>query len=677
VRGATGLLLALLFIPATSGTASELPAVDTAGMETRVAEAITRAMRDVRESPAAASAWGHLAQVLHAHNEIAAALPCYRQASVLAPGDFRWPYLAAHAQMPVNPRDALQDLERASELAPDNPRVLEAKGKLLMRLGEPGPARRAFERALGSDPGSTAAQVGLARLLMIAGDIDGATRLLQGADARSAEVNRLLAQVYRRAGKPEAASAAALRARAYPETPPPDPVLAQMSALAVSASAYEQRGREYAEAGRLPQAEAALRQVLAIRDGIPADLGALATVLARQGKFDEAFAWYERALRSAPDDAVLLSHQGLVLLRTGRISEAGRSLERAVHLDPAYATAQFNLGVLRYRQSRHEEAIAQFRRALDIDPTMTEAWLNLGSAQAALGRLADALEAWEQLRVLQPHNVQLIENIALARARVGEYEAAAEAFSEVLTLAPNNLTAYRHRALALANLGRHRAAETELQRAIDRKPEDPAFWQALADVRLEAGDLERAASAYRRVTALVPDHAAGYYGLGRALLRLGSEQAAIDVLEQGLALAPKNPELMFHLGDALLQAGRTAAAIEHLERALYLEPRLEAARYALAQAYRLTGQTDRAAESLAIFEKLKAQSEARDELARLEWVARQNPDNALSQYNVATAYARLDRVERAIERLQAALRLAPDMDEARWALARLRGRNGR
>ena len=88
------------------------------------------------------------------------------------------------------------------------------------------------------------------------------------------------------------------------------------------------------------------------------------------GNTAAARAYYERALRFQPENAILLSHYTVVLLRTGATREALASAEHSARIAPDSADAYAVLGAAQYASDRTAEAIRSWKRslALHADP---------------------------------------------------------------------------------------------------------------------------------------------------------------------------------------------------------------------------------------------------------------------------------------------------------------------
>ena len=151
-------------------------------------------------------------------------------------------------------------------------------------------------------------------------------------------------------------------------------------------------GFAHLEAGRLPEAEAAL---LAARDLAPADPLVhfrLALVYVDAGRPADAVAALDMALRLQPDDARAHNNRGSALQMLQRLPEAEQAFRRALALDPDLVQPYTNLGYLLERQGRTRQAIELYEsaRARGLAATLFEHHI-----AAASGRTTErAPEEW-------------------------------------------------------------------------------------------------------------------------------------------------------------------------------------------------------------------------------------------------------------------------------------------
>jgi predicted O-linked N-acetylglucosamine transferase (SPINDLY family) len=130
-------------------------------------------------------------------------------------------------------------------------------------------------------------------------------------------------------------------------------------------------------AGRLAQAEAAYRQVLAADPNAFDALHLLGSLLVAAGRNDDAIAAFERAVTLRPDAADTWSNLGFCLVTKRELHRGESACRRAIELNPKLANAHANLGNALQRQARIEEATAALRAALSLNPNLRVAHQNL------------------------------------------------------------------------------------------------------------------------------------------------------------------------------------------------------------------------------------------------------------------------------------------------------------
>lgn len=144
-------------------------------------------------------------------------------------------------------------------------------------------------------------------------------------------------------------------------------------------------------------------------------------------RLPEAEAAYRQALALKPDYAEACNNLGLLLQSSGRLPEAEAVFRRAVELRPAYPDAHHNLGNLLKDSGRPVDAEATYRRALALKPDYAEAHNNLGILLKRDGRLAEAEATYRRALALQPDRAEIHNNLGImlkTNLRLAEAEAA-------------------------------------------------------------------------------------------------------------------------------------------------------------------------------------------------------------------------------------------------------------
>jgi chemotaxis protein methyltransferase CheR len=107
-------------------------------------------------------------------------------------------------------------------------------------------------------------------------------------------------------------------------------------------------------------------QLLRRLESMPADIESIELLIrseANLGRLDQALAYCQRALGSAPTRPAVHYLRACVLLELGATGEAMQALQRALCLDPGYLIAHFALGSLARRLGRQAEAERHFANA--------------------------------------------------------------------------------------------------------------------------------------------------------------------------------------------------------------------------------------------------------------------------------------------------------------------------
>ncbi len=193
-------------------------------------------------------------------------------------------------------------LRRAASMAPQNAEIRINLGNLLRARGALRDAESEYRSALRLEPASRTARLALARVLN-----DGAAH-----DAAADEAGRLLEANDR------------------------------------DAEAWVALGVARRAQGRLPEAESAYRRALALRPDYAVARHNLGALLGQLSRAEESLEHLDRAAALGVRDRPLHFNRGRALIELGRFDEADAALEAAVRLAPGDAEAQVLLAKLRF-----------------------------------------------------------------------------------------------------------------------------------------------------------------------------------------------------------------------------------------------------------------------------------------------------------------------------------------
>jgi protein O-GlcNAc transferase len=195
------------------------------------------------------------------------------------------------------------------------------------------------------------------------------------------------------------ATAQAPAERRHPPQPLPIPAAARAPALDRSRVL---RAIELQHAGRIADAEALLREHLALDGNDAAALYSLGVILLQREDHDAALALLAHGVEVAPGLAMLWGLHGAVLLAAGRQDEALASWNRALELKPDYAEILLNSGALLRKMHRHAEALMRFHQLLALQPEHKGALGNAAILLTEFKKSREAIALFERLLQIDP-----------------------------------------------------------------------------------------------------------------------------------------------------------------------------------------------------------------------------------------------------------------------------------
>ena len=314
------------------------------------------------------------------------------------------------------------------------------------------------------------------------------------------------------------------------------------------------------EAGRLAEAEAACREVLARRPADALALHVLGHVARRRGQAEEA----ERLLRASvglePRNPEFRSNLAQFLAASGRREEAAQQYGEALRSDGHYRPARLGLARTANQLGRHAEAESQARALLAVGFRDAEAWSALGAALEGLGRGREAREALQRAVAVEPRYAVARSNLAALLCRE---ERAAEALEQVeaagrLGTVTPRLAITQARALML--LDRYAEAEAVLSRLVDGRPGDLDAQYLLAQLRHVRGDEDFAAALREAAARGDADPAIGMMHAD-VLRRAGRSADAERIVRVLIARHGDRPQLQSSLATILHEQGRSTEAV--------------------------------------------------------------------------------------------------------------------
>jgi tetratricopeptide (TPR) repeat protein len=320
-----------------------------------------------------------------------------------------------------------------------------------------------------------------------------------------------------------------------------------------------------AERGRLPEAIAAMRVVLADDPNYYwgwEHLGKWARQSASYADYRDAA---ENLVRLAPEDSIAHGYLADALWRLGEKEPALERVRQALRIDPGY---EWGWDVLRdwsHQMGQRDAAISFTRELTEQRPQEARSWLMLARALSEPAEADERLAALEKTIALNPHCEDAYDLKAFTLTRLRRYDEALQACQSPVWNGKTPITLRGRAAWVEAERGRRSEAIKLMKAALADDPEYYWGWENLADWTRDS-------------------RAAGDY---------------LDACEHLVQLAPRNAVSYGYRGDARRRNDDRPGAKADFRHALELDPGYSYAGLGLFDEQLTDGELDDAARTLA------------------------------------------------------------------------------
>src|ERR1700722_18889893 len=100
----------------------------------------------------------------------------------------------------------------------------------------------------------------------------------------------------------------------------------------------------------------------------------------QNGRLADAEALYRKILAADPNQSDALHLLGLIAEQCGKSDTAIELIGQSIRINPSFAPAHYNLGDAYTSKRRFDAAADSYRQAIRLDPNLVEAYCNLAAA---------------------------------------------------------------------------------------------------------------------------------------------------------------------------------------------------------------------------------------------------------------------------------------------------------
>ncbi len=288
----------------------------------------------------------------------------------------------------------------------------------------------------------------------------------------------------------------------------------------------------------------------------------LGSLLAKDGKLEEALPYYQTALRYSPNYPEAHFFLGNALDEQGKLDEAVAEYEKALWFRPTQEQTHVFMGIALAKQKKYDEAIGHYTDALKLNPDSAVAHNNLARIFHTLGRLGPAIEHYTAALQIDPKLAIAHNNLGILLLQKGDLVEGPRHLREALRLKPGNAETEYNLALALNQQEQWSEAADLFKKNLGAHSADPRAHYEFAVALAHLKKTRVAMGEYAAALLIQPDFSDALDGLAWILatdanadFRNGTE--AVKLAEHACTLTSRNePVKLKTLAAAYAEAGR-------------------------------------------------------------------------------------------------------------------------
>jgi tetratricopeptide (TPR) repeat protein len=211
-----------------------------------------------------------------------------------------------------------------------------------------------------------------------------------------------------------------------------------------------------------------------------------------KGKFDEAFADLDKAIRTAPGFALGYTMRGYAHSVKGDYDKGFADLDKAIQISPSLAAAYSFRGYAHSGTGDYDKAFNDLDKAIKLDPTNAFAFAFRGMAHISKDDTDNAFIDLDKAIKLDPTNAFALAFRGIAHISKDDTDKAFIDLDKAIKLHPTNVFAYTFRGLAHAANEDYGKAFVDFDKALQIYPNHPYAYYARSLVFDEKGDPAKA-----------------------------------------------------------------------------------------------------------------------------------------------------------------------------------------
>jgi tetratricopeptide (TPR) repeat protein len=319
-----------------------------------------------------------------------------------------------------------------------------------------------------------------------------------------------------------------------------------------------------------------------VANGQKGELAAISSMV-QQGHLEEADKRLHRYLTRMPHSARAQRLLGEVYLHQGRFMEGEEALRKAIVDDPALLEARLDLGDAYLADGKLDLALDAYQRASKLSPHDTRVNLALAKLYLGMQKFAESIAAAGNIPA-EKRTSELLPTLAADYFGLQQPERAEveiRAMMEVAEKQPDLIPELAEFFLAHEDF---KSADALLTVVKGKQPATDRLQIDVARTQAGLGQLDAAQTTLESVLEHAPDSVNALLAAGRVAGQQSDWAAAVEAFSRAGKVAPDRPEIIYGLVSAELHTNQVESALKDAQKLHTLVPDDLRATYLLALA---------------------------------------------------------------------------------------------
>jgi tetratricopeptide (TPR) repeat protein len=292
------------------------------------------------------------------------------------------------------------------------------------------------------------------------------------------------------------------------------------------------------------------------------------TAAIRGKQYEQAVQLARQALKATPDDAQILTLEGLALQALGQDQNALAAFQQALKIAPNYLAALEGAAQIEYAAGS-SYTVTLLDRLLKLRPDESTAHAMRAAIAWQHHDCATAVSHFERSLSLIASQQDALREYGICLVRLKRSEDAGKVFRQMVSANPSDRTA-RYSLASVEMMGGHFREALDCLQPLGASDAETL---ALASTAYEAlGDTPKAVEALRQAIVLSPRNVAYYLSFANLSFAHKSYEAGLQMVNVGLKLSPESPQLHLARGILAVQTGQIEQADADFAAAERLDP---------------------------------------------------------------------------------------------------------